>query len=130
MLSRVLCVLLFMAWTVQMRNDPVQFCGLWQSPFVALSPLFESLPGTGLSVWQLMLFVLAPLCLFSARCLPPASLAMDAAILVSLASVALTCLWGWLRGGSAYKAYYQLWRFLAALLVASCSSRWSVRSVT
>jgi hypothetical protein len=36
---------------------------------------------------------------------------------VSLASVAVTFLWGWLRGGSAYNAYYQLWRFLVALLV-------------
>jgi hypothetical protein len=42
---------------------------------------------------------------------------MDAAILTSFASVALTFVWGWGRGGSAYNAYYQLWKFLAALLV-------------
>jgi hypothetical protein len=43
---------------------------------------------------------------------------MDAAILVSLLSVAVTFLWGWARGGEAYSAYYQLWRFLLALLAA------------
>jgi hypothetical protein len=30
----------------------------------------------------------------------------------------VTFLWGFMRGGSAYNAYYQLWRFLVALLVA------------
>ena len=38
--------------------------------------------------------------------------------LVSFGSVAITFLWGWTRGGSAYDAYYQLWRFLLALLFA------------
>jgi hypothetical protein len=42
---------------------------------------------------------------------------MDAAIVVSFASIALTFLWGWTRGGSPYNAYYQLWRFLVGLLV-------------
>jgi len=36
----------------------------------------------------------------------------------SFASVAITFLWGVVRGGSGYQAYYQLWRFLTALLVA------------
>ena len=40
---------------------------------------------------------------------------MDGAILISLASVTVTFLWGWLRGGSPYAAYFQLWHFLAAL---------------
>ena len=31
----------------------------------------------------------------------------------------MTFLWGILRGGSAYNAYYQLWRFLTALLVGA-----------
>ena len=39
--------------------------------------------------------------------------------LVSLASAAVTFVWGWCAGGSAYQAYYQLWRFLTALLVAA-----------
>jgi hypothetical protein len=44
---------------------------------------------------------------------------MDLAILVSLLSVGATFLWGFARGGSAYNAYYQLWRFLTGLLVAT-----------
>jgi hypothetical protein len=36
---------------------------------------------------------------------------------VSLVCIAVTFLWGWVRGGSPYHAYYQLWRFLTALLV-------------
>ena len=50
------------------------------------------------------------------------ALAMDAAIACSLASVVVTFLWGWMRGGSAYNAYYQLWRFLAALLVGAAAA--------
>jgi hypothetical protein len=42
---------------------------------------------------------------------------MDVSILVSLASIGVTFFWGIARGGSAYNAYYQLWRFLTALLV-------------
>jgi hypothetical protein len=44
---------------------------------------------------------------------------MDVAIFTSFASIALTFLWGLMRGGSAYNAYYQLWRFLVALLVGA-----------
>jgi hypothetical protein len=116
---RVLCVMLFLAWTAEAPNDTVLYCGYWRSPFQALGPLFASLPGINLTAWQLLLLALAPLCLLWPGAFRRRALSMDAAILASVASIALTFLWGWLRGGSAYNAYYQLWRFLTALLVGA-----------
>ena len=44
---------------------------------------------------------------------------MDAAILVSLATIALTFFWGLARGGSAYQSYWQLHNFLSGLLMGA-----------
>jgi hypothetical protein len=120
MLCRVLCVLLFVAWTAEwpLETDTMLYCGHWRSPFAVLGPLFVSVPGISLFPWQLLLLAVAPLCLLRPGAFRGRARAMDAAILVSLASIAVTFLWGWARGGSAYNAYYQLWRFLTALLVA------------
>jgi hypothetical protein len=119
LLRGALCALLFVAWTAESPNDRVLYCGYWRSPFQMFGPLFVSLPGVNLFAWQVLLLAVAPVCLlwpdrFRSRAWP-----MNAAILTSAASVAVTLLWGLLRGGSAYQAYYQLWRFLAALLVAA-----------
>ena len=121
MLCRVLCALLFVAWTAEwpLEDDTMLYCGHWRSPFQVLGPLFVSLPGISLFPWQLLLFALAPFCLFRPGAFRGRARAMDAAILVSLLSIAVTFLWGCLRGGSAYNAYYQLWRFLTALLVGA-----------
>src|SRR5688572_978261 len=117
---RVLCALLFVAWTAEwpLETDKLLYCGYWRSPFAILGPLFVSLPGISLFPWQVLLIAAAPVCLAWPGAFRTRSASMDAAILVSLGSVALTFLWGWLRGGSAYNAYYQLWRFLVALLVS------------
>jgi hypothetical protein len=117
-LCRVLCALLFVAWTAEwpLETDQVLYCGLWRSPLQALGPLFVSLPGVSLFPWHLMVLAVAPLCLLSSGHARARSGLLDAAILVSLASVAATFLWGWVRGGSPYNAYFQLWRFLVALL--------------
>jgi hypothetical protein len=117
MVCRILCALLFLAWTAEAPNDTVMYCGLWHSPFALLGPLFASLPGVNLFAWQLLLLALAPVCLLRPGAFRKRAWLMDAAILTSLASVGVTFLWGWTRGGSAYNAYYQLWRFLLALLV-------------
>ena len=119
MLCRVICTLLFLAWTAEppIAADPVLYCGLWRSPLEALGFLFVSVPGLGLTVWQILMLVLAPVSLLWPGALRRRGGITDAAILVSLASVVLTFAWGVARGGSAYNAYYQLWRFLAALLV-------------
>jgi hypothetical protein len=116
----MMCALLFVAWTAEwpLEADTILYCGLWRSPFQALGPLFVSVPGLSLFPWQLLLFLLAPLCLFWPGASRRRSWLMDGAIVVSVLSVAVTFAWGWLRGGSVYNAYYQLWRFLAALLVA------------
>src|SRR6185503_8097826 len=90
---------------------------LWRSPFQALGPLFVSVPGINLFPWQLLLIALAPVCLLWPGAFRRRAWSMDAAIVVSFASIALTFLWGWTRGGSPYNAYYQLWRFLVGLLV-------------
>jgi len=114
-----LYALLFIAWTAEwpLETDKVLYCAYWRSPFQVLGPLFVSVPGINLFPWQLVLIALAPLCLLLPGAFRARDRAMDAAILTSVASVAVTFLWGWMRGGSAYNAYYQLWRFLAALLV-------------
>lgn len=119
MLCRVLCALLFVAWTAEwpLATDRVLYCGLWRSPFQVLGPLFVSVPGVNLFPWQLLLMAVAPVCLVWPGSLRKRAWPMDAAIVVSFASVALTFLWGWTRGGSPYNAYYQLWRFLTGLLV-------------
>jgi hypothetical protein len=118
-LCRLLCVLLFVGWTAEwpIETDPILYNGYWRSPFQSLGAAFVSMPGLHMFPWQLALIALAPLCLLWPGAFRARSRLMDAAILVSLASVALTFLWGVLRGGSAYNAYYQLWRFLVALLI-------------
>lgn len=119
MLCRILCGLLFVAWTAEWprETDPVLYCGYWRSPFEVFGPLFVSLPGISLFPWQVLLVALAPVCLIVPGAFRRRAPAMDAAIVASFASIAVTFLWGLLRGGSAYQAYYQLWRFLVALLV-------------
>jgi hypothetical protein len=120
LLCRVMCAILFVGWTAEwpLATDKVLYCGYWRSPFQALGPLFVSVPGIGLFPWQIALVVLAPFCLLRPGALRRRAPLLDAAILVSFASLALTFLWGVTRGGSAYNAYYQLWRFLVGLLVA------------
>ena len=118
MLCRVLCALLFVAWTAEWPLEPTpSLLRALAEPLPGLGPLFVSVPGINLFPWQLLLLALAPLCLLWPGAFRRRAWFMDAAILISFASVALTFLWGWMRGGSAYNAYYQLWRFLVALLV-------------
>jgi hypothetical protein len=114
-----MCALLFVAWTAEwpLETDKMLYCGLWRSPLQLLGPLFRSIPEIGLFPWQLLLLAVAPLCLLRPGAFRRRALAMDGAILTSFISIAMTFLWGWMRGGSAYNAYYQLWRFLTALLV-------------
>ncbi|HTP24807.1 MAG TPA: O-antigen ligase family protein [Anaeromyxobacteraceae bacterium] len=116
-ITRVLCLLLLAAWTAEGSSDKVVYSGHWHSLFESLSPLFEALPGVNLSVWQASLLVLVPVCLVWPGAWRGRPGAMDAAILASLGSVAVTFIWGWLCGGAAYSAYFQLWRFLSSLLV-------------
>jgi hypothetical protein len=118
MLWRLVCVLLFLAWTAEIPGDRILYSGHWRSAFEIFGPLFVSIPNVGLSTWQLLMAVLAPICVLQPAAYRNRARAMDAAILISLSSVALTFLWGFMRGSSAYSAYYQLWRFLFALLVA------------
>jgi hypothetical protein len=119
LLCRLLCALLFVAWTAEwpLATDGILYCGYWRSPFQVLGPLFVSMPGVNLFPWQLLLLALAPLCLFWPGGAHRPARALDIAILVSVSSVAVTFSWGWVRGASAYNAYYQLWRFLLALLM-------------
>jgi hypothetical protein len=122
MLCRLMCVLLFLAFTAEAPTDTVIYEGHWRSVFEIFGPLFASVPGIFLTPWQMAITALGVVGLLRPAGLRQRSLTMDAAVAVSLASVALTFLWGWSRGGSAYDAYYQLWRFLLALLAAVLSS--------
>jgi hypothetical protein len=117
--ATIMFALLLVAWIGEapVEHDTALYSGLWRSALVVFGPLFAPLPLISLTPWQLLLIALAPLCLGGANQRQHAR-EMDRAILLSVTCVAITFLWGMLRGGSAYFAYYQVWRFLAALLVA------------
>ena len=110
-------MLLFIGFTGEWskERDPVIYEGHWRSAFVVLSPLFDSIPGLFLFPWQLMLLAMVPVCLAVRGARAPE---LDAAIVISLASIAVTFMWGFVRGGSAHMAYYQTWRFMAGLMLA------------
>jgi O-Antigen ligase len=118
--ATVLFFLLFAAWVGEwpLELDNVLYLGQWRSTFVIFGPLFEPLPGIRLFPWQVLLLLTVPFCLQSSLAPDQRSPELNRAILVSFASVVLTVLWGAIRGGSLYFAYYQVWRFLAALLLA------------
>ena len=117
LITLILFALLFIGWVGEwpIEIDTVLYSGQWRSPFGVFGPLFAPIPGISLFPWQILLFALAPFCLSSTRL---HAREMDRAILVSIGCIAVTFLWGLVRGGSAYFAYYQLWRFLAGLLIA------------
>jgi hypothetical protein len=119
MLCRLVCVLLLIGWIGEwpLARDQVLYHGLWRSPLVVFGPLFVSVPGLNLFPWQILLLAAVPVCLLQPHAFRNRAWILDATIIVSVAAVVLTFLWGWLRGSSAYQAYYQLWRFLAALMV-------------
>ena len=100
LLCRVLCALLFVAWTAEwpLEYDSQLYLGHWRSPFQVFGPLFVSLPGVNLFAWQLALFAIAPFCLFRRGAFRGRAPVMDAAIACSLLSIACTFLWGILRG--------------------------------
>lgn len=108
--------MLFLAWTAEAPNDTVIYCALWRSDFALIGGFFESIPGISLFPWQIALIALTPFCLLWPGAFRKRAWVMDGAIMVSFVSIAFAFLWGWMRGGSAYNAYYQLWRFLTALL--------------
>lgn len=119
MVSRILFGLLFVAWVGEWPRelDSSLYSGLWRSPFEVFAPFFVPLPGIRLLAWQLLLIALVPVCLAMPGAFQYRAREMDAAIFVSLASIAITFLWGLMNGGGAYEAYYQLWRFMVALLL-------------
>ena len=121
MLCRVLCALVFVAWTAErpLQYDVLLYHTHWRSPFQVLGPFLVSVPGVKLFPWQLILIALAPFCLLRPGAFRRRPWPMDAAMVVSLLSIGATFAWGFAQGGSAYNAYYQTWRFLAALLLAA-----------
>jgi len=115
----IMFALVFVGWVGEwpLELDSVMYHGLWRSPFVVFGPMFVPIPGIRLFLWQILLIGLVPFCAGAAGTTRQHAREMDRAILVSVACIAVTCLWGLLRGGSAYFAYFQVWRFLAALLI-------------
>jgi hypothetical protein len=103
-------------WPLEL--DTVMYLGRWRSAFLALAPLFTPVPGISISPWQILLIGLVPFYLRGSATTPQHARQMVGAILVSIACIAATLLWGLVRGGSAYFAYYQVWHFLAGLLIA------------
>ena len=120
LIAMIMFGLLFVGWVGEwpVEIDTVLYGGKWRSFLVAFAPLFTPVPGISLVPWQLVLLALAPFCLNASARARPHARELDRAIVVSIACVGMVFLWGLARGGSAYFAYYQIWRFLAALLIA------------
>jgi len=112
--------LLFIGWVAEppLALDTSLYDGLWRSIFVELGPIVTPLPGIRMYPWQLLLIALVPFCPRSSGTARQHARELDRAIFVSTACIAVTFLWGSFRGGSPYFAYYQLWPFMAGLLIA------------
>lgn len=119
-ITTIMLALLFIAWVGEwpLELDPVMYSGLWRSPFDVFGPMFEPLPGIRLFPWQLILIAMVPFCLALPGALTERAGALDRAMVVSASCIVVTVLWGQIKGGSLYFAYYQVWRFVAALLFA------------
>lgn len=134
MLVKVLCTLLFLAWTAERNGDALLYNGTWRSPLQVFAPLFDSLPGVRQPAWTLLLVALAPVCYLQPGALRRRAWPMDAAILVAVFTLAVGFAWGVLQGGSAYWAYYQLnslllTLFTAAVLLAAVRSPADLRAL-
>lgn len=119
MITLIMFGLLFVGWIGEwpLEIDTVLYFGKWRSVFAVFAPLFAPVPGISLFPWQILLFVLVPFCLVTSGTRRH-SREMDRAIFVSIGCIGIAFLWGLVRGGSPYFAYYQVWRLLAALLIA------------
>jgi len=120
MITTIVFALFFAALVGEssVKLDPIMYSSLWRSWFVVLAPLFAPLPMISLSSWQVLLIGLAPFCVVASRSAPQRSRELDRTIFISIGCIAVTFLWGLTRGGSGYYAYYQVWRFMTALLLA------------
>jgi hypothetical protein len=107
-LCRLMCALLFLAWTAERNGDPLLFNGHWRSFMAAFAPLFDSLPIVHQPAWNVLLVVVGLACVAMPGGLRRRAWPMDGAILVSLAGVATSFAWGVWRGGDAYWGYYQI----------------------
>ena len=122
MITAIMFGLLFVGWVgeASFAIDPALYNSLWRSPLVIFARLFAPVPFISLTPWQLLLIALAPFCVGTTTSGAPRQHArdLDRAIFVSLTCIVVTFAWGLARGGAPYFAYYQVWRFLTALLVA------------
>jgi hypothetical protein len=119
-LCRALCAVLLVAWIGEapVWYDPVLYEGHWRSPLAVLGFLLVPLPGIRLYAWHLMLFALVPLALVSGAAFRRGASATYISVAASFLCLGVTLAWGLVQGGSAWAAYYQLWRLCAALVVA------------
>jgi hypothetical protein len=119
LVATLLFGILFIGWVAETPlTDNVLYHGMWRSTFVILAPLITAVPGISVSPWQILLVALVPFCIGTSGANREHARDMDRAIYASVACIVITFLWGVIRGGSAYFAYYQVWHFLAALLIA------------
>lgn len=129
MLLRILCLLLFAAFTAEPANSVVLYGGTgWRSPFQYLGWLLESLPVINQPALHLLLVALAPVVLVQGLTLRRRAWPVELAVLGSMGAIAVSFVWGMARGGSAYNAYFQVKSpvvgMLFALLLLSAVRTW------
>lgn len=116
--ATILFALVFIAlvgeWPVSV--DTATYYGKWRSILGVFGPLFLPIPGISLTAWQVLVIALFPFCASAAAAKFHAR-EMDRAIFLGLLSIFVTVLWGLIKGGSAYFAYYQVWRIMLGLLM-------------
>lgn len=118
-LQTMVLALVAVAWLAEapVQFDTALYNGQWRSVFALLGWVFVPLPGISINSFQLFTGVLAFFC-FGPEARRLHAPELDRAIIVGLLSVLVTLIWGVIKGGSVYFAYYQIWRYLLALLIA------------
>jgi hypothetical protein len=120
---------LLIVLVVVAESDAVDFSGHWGTfltPFT--TALFAGLPGIHLPAWDLCVILTAALGVAQGGVWVRNASPLRAAMRLTLVSIAVSWLWGMLRGGSAYQSLFQLHCFVmqfvtALMIMATCRTQ-------
>jgi hypothetical protein len=130
----LILLLSFLALLAEKPTDRT-YTGLWSTLLTPLgTALFTSLPILRLPLWDLLVVGLLVLTVLQPASWGGRARPLDHSLGVSLAGVALALIWGLLRGGSFYQAFFQIHVFgmvlcLSLLFLATLRTRQALRSL-